>query len=226
MKPSVLWFYSELHTLNFLCKKRKHPKMLPLDKSSFFRFNCLVVMRVGAGCAIGQFLALRDFTNKHHVTPKVKFFHNLAGKHGIGMRREIDKTVFTALARNCLRKFIHISPRLHSEVSDGVKRYLLRQNTNIELPSPFHHFARQVSFLHRDGKARGQAGNLYTGIGNTTVVASVLLRRQHKQTVGQVKQRGGVLFRFALSESNAPTDPSEPFHGVPHRVPSHARCRG
>ena len=200
--------------------------MLPLDEWSVFRPNRLVVMRVGAGCAIGQFLALRDFTNKHHVTPKVKFFHNLAGKHGIGVCREVEQTIFTALARDSVRKLIHIPSRLHSEVSDGVKRYILRQNTNIELPSPFHHFARQVSFLHRDGKARGQTGNLYTGVGNTTVVASVLLCRQHKQTVGQVEQRGGVLTCFFVSESNAPTDPSEPFHGVPHRVPSHARCRG
>lgn len=200
--------------------------MLPLDTVLRFRFNRLVVMCVGAGCVVGQLLALGDFTDEHHVTAKVKFFHNLAGKHGIGMRREVEQTIFTALARNSCRKFIHISPRLHTEVSNGVKRYFLRQNTDIELSSPFHHFARQVSFLHRDGKARGQAGDLYTSISDTTVVASVLLCRQHKQTVGQVKQRGGVLFRFALSESNAPTDPSEPFHGVPHRVPSHAQYRG
>ena len=154
--------------------------MLPLNEWSVFRLNRLVVMRVGAGCAIGQFLALRDFTNKHHVTPKVQFFHNLAGKHGIGMRREIDEAIFTVFKAYEVSKLIHISSRLHSEVSDSFKRHFFRQNTDVESASFFDNFACQVSFLHGNRKARGQTGNLYTGVGNTTVVASVLLCRQHK----------------------------------------------
>ena len=154
--------------------------MLPLDEWSIFWLNRLVVVCVGAGCVVAQLLALGDFTNKHHVTSKVEFFHNLAGKHGIGVRREIDKTVFTALARDSVRKLIHIPSRLHSEVSDGFKRHFFRQNTDVESASFFDNFACQVSFLHGNRKARGQTGNLYTGVGNTTVVASVLLCRQHK----------------------------------------------
>ena len=154
--------------------------MLPLDTVLRFQFNRLVVMCVGTGCVVGQLLALGDFTDEHHVTAKVKFFHNLAGKHGIGMRREVDQSIFAAVEAHKVRKLIGVSSRLHSEVSDSFKRHFFRQNTDVESASFFDNFARQVSFLHRDGKARGQTGNLYTGVGNTTVVASVLLCRQHK----------------------------------------------
>ena len=197
-----------------------------LDEWSIFWLNRLVVVCVGAGCVVAQLLALGDFTDKHHVTTEVQFFHNLAGKHGIGMRREIEQTVFTALTRNSVRKLIHISSRLHPEVSDSFKRHFFRQNTDIESASLFDHFARQVSFLHRDGKPCRQTGDLHGGIDDTTVVAPVILCRQHKQAVGQIMQRGGVLFWLCVSESNGPTDPSMPFHGAPHREPSHAQCRG
>ena len=183
-------------------------------------FDVFVIVRVGATCAAAELPALRHLTDEHHVTAEVEFFGDLAGKHGICVVSEVDQSVFASLKGGKICELIHISSRLHSEVADRFKGHILCQHTDIELPALFHDFPGKVPLLDGDREPCRQTRHLHAGIDDTAVVAPIVLRRQHKETVGQIVQRSGVLFRFAFSESNAPADPSEPCRGGPRRVPS------
>ena len=156
----------------------------------------------------------------------VLLMENLAGEHGVGILRQIQKTVGAALRFIGACKLIHISSRLHTEMADSLKRNTLRQHTDIEYTALFDDLPGQISHLDADAQLHGVIGHLEAGIGDTAVVM-IIRACQHKQAVAQFV--GGKLIdrRFLLlSESSAPAGPSEPCHGEPRHEPSHGRCRG
>ena len=184
-----------------------------------------MIVRVGAGGILPQNFTLRHLADEHHVTAEVKFFGDFAGKHGIRVVSEVDKTVFASLKSHEICKLIGISSGLHPEVTNRFKRNIFRQHADIKLPALFHHFPGEIALLNGHHELCRHTRHLHGGVDDAPVVPPVLTG-QHEQTVGEVKERGGVLFGFSLSESNDPADPSEPCRDGPRRGPFRGRCHG
>ena len=62
-----------------------------------FGLNGLVIMGIGTGSLASQHLAFRHLTDEHHMAAQVYFLQHLAAEHGVGVFRQVNKTVVAAL---------------------------------------------------------------------------------------------------------------------------------
>ena len=191
-----------------------------------FGFDGFVVVGVGAGRTFSKDLALGDFADEQHMAAQVYLLLHLTAEHRIGVFGEVSQAIVAAVKAYEIRKLVHIPAGLHTEMADGFEGHILRQHAHIELAGILDHLTGEISHLHGNRQPGGIGTYLQAGVGDTSVILTIL-PGEYEQAVGQPVQGGGILSRFILlSESSAPADPSEPCRDELRREPSHGRCRG
>lgn len=153
-----------------------------------FWFNGFVVVGVGAAGTLAQNLALCYLTDEQHMTSQIQLFPDFTGEHCIGVFGEIINTVTASFHPGEGGELIHIPSRLHSEMPDGLKGHILRQDADVELPGLFDQLPGIVTFLHRHADPGRLRGHLDRRVGDTAVVP-LSLGGQDKQAVSQISER-------------------------------------
>jgi len=185
-----------------------------------------MIVGVGAGIAIAQHLTLGNLTDEQHMAAQIHLLQHTAAEHCVGVFGQINQIVVAPFKAHKVREFVCFPAGLHTEMADGLKGNILRENTHIKDTGVFDDLPGEVLFLHRDGQLIRAVCHLEAGIGDAAVV-DFSPSGNDKQSVGQIVQRRGVLRRFLLlSESSAPADPSEPCRDGLRHEPFRERCRG
>ena len=187
----------------------------------------LVIVRIGAGRLVGEHLRLCYITDKQLVASKVGGRGHLKRHKRVCVFRNILHSVFCADVDLAVFEFIHVSARLHTEVSDYLKRYALREHRHVENSRLLDQLSREVFLLAGEGDFRRLRCDLEHRVADTAVILVAVFRRHNEKSVGQLEQRGGVYLRFlVISESNERAGPQTPCRDELRREPFRELYRG
>ncbi len=148
-----------------------------------FRFNCFMVVSIGAGGFISEYFCLGNLTNKQHVAAQILRMLNLTREKCICILGNVLNSVKGGVGCLKIGEFIDFPTRLHTEMTNSLKRYILGQNRNIELTCFFNNFTGVVSLLNGNRNSCRVACYLNGCICNATVVLFTLTGK-YKQAVG------------------------------------------
>ena len=150
-----------------------------------FRLYRRMVVGIGARGGIAQNSRLGYLADEQHMAAQILRRNHLGRKHSIGILRDIPNTICHAGILCTVLKLIHIPARLHAEMSNHLKGYLIGQHGHYKLAGLFNQLPGIVPLLHRNRDTGGLCRHLNGGVGNTAIVF-LAFGGENKQAIGQL----------------------------------------
>ena len=164
-------------------------------------FNRGAVVSIGAGRLIRKDLRFRYLADKQLMTSQIGGSFHGYRQIRIGIFGDILNAVCRTNVFGAILELIGIATRLHTEMTNHLKRYIFGENRKIKFSAFFNELTGQIPLLAGDSDTSGVFGHLKCHVNDTPVIPFAA-HCQNIKTAGEFEERGRVDRRFWVSESS------------------------